>query len=668
MTLPRLILPDTDKETVAAGVLGVGLWKKLVATLKLLGGGSRKQVIEHDGYEVMVEATHQHGQDSGRVMIGGVEFYYSTNVVVKLPEYGYFLTYPNYEPSYSSRWQSYPAGNMFIAHPPDDESVYGWGMQSTSGPYRTGYSYSADEMTAGSYSDLPLTTFENYSGSSPDSWTFEAEASYLYGRGYNAAQWGPGPGYSESRRQYGDEEYLADISLANTKRKVIFGSSVGELINESAWGKRADGSTYGVPGADYEPPINVNERLLSDAKKKSEKVLSELGSGSMPHEVKLALMTNHPASSMKKMRGLTLRYSFETVNIDNADDPFGWESSALYRRKVVLLYSYTNDDGLIQDVMEEVQGTCKITRITHANKFNSNSNPDYEWRVECENWPLAYCSEPGDQADKVIRSFSDKALIRVGAASAVSLSRACPAYGTDYFISPQMVAGNSLTVYPDSTGVGENAPLFQVANGITRVTRGYWSVTLGYSVGKAIAQPYDNTFTPTLTLSTCKAGLDYLKRVPTQAVKNPLPTQAPAPALHNQSFVDVIPLRLKRPSGEILPLFVPNGYEWAKGETLVGHADKVFRFAYSFDKGFSLTSILAMGDDLPSSVIGDQLEDEFAIRRNFVFISRSPNGKDMRALYRSSALNEAQGESVYPDGFSELIAAVKNAKPVNSGA
>jgi hypothetical protein len=71
MTLPRLILPDSEQETVAAGVLGVGLWRRLVATLKLLGGGSRKQVIEHDGYEVMVEATHQHGQDSGRVRVEG---------------------------------------------------------------------------------------------------------------------------------------------------------------------------------------------------------------------------------------------------------------------------------------------------------------------------------------------------------------------------------------------------------------------------------------------------------------------------------------------------------------------------------------------------------------------------------------------------------------------
>lgn len=74
MTLPRLILPDSEQETVAAGVLGIGLWKKLVAQLKLLGGGSRKQVIEHDGYEVMVEASHQHGQDSGRVRVSEKEF------------------------------------------------------------------------------------------------------------------------------------------------------------------------------------------------------------------------------------------------------------------------------------------------------------------------------------------------------------------------------------------------------------------------------------------------------------------------------------------------------------------------------------------------------------------------------------------------------------------
>ncbi len=74
MNLPRLILPDTDKETVEAGVLGVGLWKRLVAQLKLLGGGSRKQVIEHNGYEVTVEAARQGEQDLGRVRVDEVEF------------------------------------------------------------------------------------------------------------------------------------------------------------------------------------------------------------------------------------------------------------------------------------------------------------------------------------------------------------------------------------------------------------------------------------------------------------------------------------------------------------------------------------------------------------------------------------------------------------------
>lgn len=80
MSLPRLILPDSEKDTVEAGVLGVGLWQKLIASLKLLGGGSRKQVIEYKGYEVTVEALRQGTQDLGRVRVEGgalVTFYSS---------------------------------------------------------------------------------------------------------------------------------------------------------------------------------------------------------------------------------------------------------------------------------------------------------------------------------------------------------------------------------------------------------------------------------------------------------------------------------------------------------------------------------------------------------------------------------------------------------------
>ncbi len=81
MSLPRLILPDTDKETLEAGVLGVGLWKRLVAQLKLLGGGSRKQVIEHNGYEVTVEAARQGEQDAGRVMVDGRGYIFAWRVL-----------------------------------------------------------------------------------------------------------------------------------------------------------------------------------------------------------------------------------------------------------------------------------------------------------------------------------------------------------------------------------------------------------------------------------------------------------------------------------------------------------------------------------------------------------------------------------------------------------
>lgn len=132
MTLPRLILPDSEKETVEAGVLGVGLWKKLVATLKLLGGGSRKQVIEHDGYEVTVEASHQHGQDSGRVrvegggyvIVGGAAYHEDYLAPATLAPVRRIRIYPRDEHG-KSRWIYLVAGGRIVAdstyRPPEND-------------------------------------------------------------------------------------------------------------------------------------------------------------------------------------------------------------------------------------------------------------------------------------------------------------------------------------------------------------------------------------------------------------------------------------------------------------------------------------------------------------------------------------------------------------------
>ena len=76
MSNPRLLLPDTETETVEAGVLGVGLWKKLVASLKLLGGGKKRQIIEYKGLEVQVEAQVAGGVDGGRVQVIGFEHWF----------------------------------------------------------------------------------------------------------------------------------------------------------------------------------------------------------------------------------------------------------------------------------------------------------------------------------------------------------------------------------------------------------------------------------------------------------------------------------------------------------------------------------------------------------------------------------------------------------------